>query len=994
MDPQKQADDDVTVVSEVQEANADDSKMSSTYVVNKEKSSTLISDEEKEDVDTPPAIFKINGVSADVASETDAWSVPVPSGSFSMENGEMTWTTDFDPGHLGATVAGTEEECSTFSTWFEEEKRKTAELAAQEEEEEEFQRENVEIFNITEPRQAEFVHWYDMEHSLEEWVEIVKITFDDIAPESLIQRGRDLIKRGQELGYIKPETECYDEVMKNLNEVVDAEMAKYGVTPPVPEEQKEDEEIQPFVPKEKDKAFLKKEAAIVKDLRAFFKGRMLEEKAWFKGEFGREGDYMEVEHHRQFCTSHFRVRGVGDTLAYASFAADTEDTKKRFKEVRALAYEDRERLLWIKIKSRTETASTKEELQRLMDFLRTLEWDNDGVEDEAIALVKAEQAQSIEIYRQMNNPGEQKQKPRVKEREKTDEEKSKEISEKQAKLQSLYEDRGKRGAAPPQTLTEEEKQIKKQVEKQKQLEASFMTAGNAKIAELERKKDEKEQKFTKKKETWINEVEKLLRSPKFEQEAAPSKEEVQKDEEKEEAETKEENIFEDGASGEDNSSDSEAQKKNNKKKKNRDKRKRRGKRNKKKKNAGEVSKGQKVIGAKWVPPTRIVSWVIKYKNEDKEAMKAAFESENEEARVAEKKAWENEEHSGKKQKPKLKSKLPKKGKLTTEQSERVKFPKIDLTVNKAMILDEATQAKKKNERVDFHRLDHLINAEIPAKLVVKTVSCSSANAPRKWQETNINLVLPCSMGNYGNDLVIGELGKARVFHQDKISRYYSRRNGVDCDEQYFFDDSIKFVGTRISSKYIGFLVLMKEAEYQLLYLLNRKTLNVRAFGSPTSPLTCFTIDEDEEHVWLGFANGLVAKMNISTGKREEAYWITSEIPVQVIARRGDRILAGHHQGVVMFNNVKGYEDERRIVMPVGPAIDLKFYGNMMVMLGPDNSVRIVNLMTYSLEAFIPAPETFSTSPSQNPYPGIVLTNDHLAIFFPEGNAAHLHLNPN
>lgn len=983
MDPQKQTDDDVTVVSELQETNADDSKMSSTQKSSTcKKSSTLISEEEEYDTETPPAVFKINGVSADVASQSDAWSVSVPSGSFLMNNGEFTWTDDFNPGPLGPTVVGTEEEWSKFSTWFEEEKRKTAELAAQEEEE--VRRENVEIFNITEPRQAEFVHWYDMDHPLEEWVEMVGITFDDIAPKSLIQRGRQLIKRGQELGYIKPEPECYDATMKKIDEAVDAEMAKYGLKPPIPEEQKE-EESQPFVPKEKDKAFLKKEKAIIKELRAFFKGRMLEEKAWFKGEFAREGDYMEVEHHRQFCTSHFRVRGVGEHLAYASFAADTEEVKAKFKEVRALAYADRERLLALKIKTRMETASTKEELQRLLDFLRTLEWDNDGVEDEAIALVRAEQAQSLEIYKQMSGQGDQKQKPRVKEREKTEEEKAKETSEKQAKLDSLYDDRGKRGATPSQALTEEEKQA----EKQKQFEASVMATGKAKIAELEKKRDEKEQEFTKKKETWINEVEELLRSPKFEEKAPDSK---GKDEEEEVEEAEEEEDDEKviearsgGTSGEDDTSDSQAQKK---KKKNRLKRKKRGK----KKKAGNGTKDQKVIGAKWVPSTRIVSWSIKYKEEDKEALKAKFEAENEEARVAEKKAWDDE-HSGKKQKPKLKSKLPKKGKLTNEQSERVKFPKIDLTVNKAMILDAETRAQKEKERVDFHRLDHLIDAKIPAKLVVKTVSCSSANAPRKWQETNVDLVLPCSMGNHGNDLVVGELGKVRVFRQDKISRYYSRRNGIDCDEQYFFDNDIKFVGTRISSKHIGFLVLMEEAEYQLLYLLDRETLNVRAFGSPTSPLTCFTLDEDEETVWLGFANGLVAKMNISTGKREEVYWITSEIPVQVIARRGDRILAGHHQGVVMFNNVKGYEEERRVVMPVGPAIDLKFYGNMMVMLGPDNSIRMVNLMTYSLEAFIPAPDTFSTSPSQNPYPGIVLTNDHLAIFFPEGNAAHLHLNP-
>jgi hypothetical protein len=413
----------------------------------------------------------------------------------------------------------------------------------------------------------------------------------------------------------------------------------------------------------------------------------------------------------------------------------------------------------------------------------------------------------------------------------------------------------------------------------------------------------------------------------------------------------------------------------------------------------------RIIKGTYLPPVKLEAWCNTAPKTNKKAMEIAMLEENDQI-IAKHKAREHAiaEHNkhAKKNGKKRKKKLPKcklrKNELTKKQAILLSATEINLSVPKrAQMTEEEAIENQGEENLSLHRVHNLVSAQIPARLVARNISCSNSPS-RKWRSTNIKVTLPVAIGISGlheddrQEMAVCEIGMVSVYDAKRLLRYNHGKSPLKCTEMYTYDKRIKLVQCQVSDTHIGFLALCPDAVYQTVIVLNRRTGNVFNFTTKTCPVTSFLLDEDGEHVWLGFNHGLLIKMDIKTRKRREQYWIGEEAPVQVIVKRRNRIIASTHKGVVLFNNGPGYEiREKRVIMPIGPVLDMRFFGNFLVVHRPDNSLEFLNLLTADIEAFIPKSDQFETGEASSPYNSITLSKDHVAITFPEGNTLHFYV---
>ena len=413
----------------------------------------------------------------------------------------------------------------------------------------------------------------------------------------------------------------------------------------------------------------------------------------------------------------------------------------------------------------------------------------------------------------------------------------------------------------------------------------------------------------------------------------------------------------------------------------------------------------RVIKGTYLPPIKLESWCNTAPKTDKKAMEISMLEGNNQIilqhEADEIAIVEHNKHAKKKGKKK-KKRLPKckfkKGQLTKDQTILLAATELNLSVTKrAQMTEEESIENQGEENLSLHRVHNLVSAQIPARLIAKNISCS--NSPmRKWRPTHINVTLPVAIGISGlleddkQEMAVCEIGMISVYDAKRLLRYNHGKNALKCTEVYTYDERVKLVQCQVTDTHIGFLALCPDAVYQTVIVLNRKTGSVFNFTTKTCPMTSFLMDEDGEHVWLGFNHGLLIKMDIAARKRREQYWIGEEAPVQVIVKRRNRIIASTHKGVVLFNNGPGYENsESRVIMPIGPVLDMRFFGNFLIVHRPDNSLEFLNLLTADIEAFIPKSEQFETGEASSPYNSITLSEDHVAITFPEGNTLHFYV---
>lgn len=391
--------------------------------------------------------------------------------------------------------------------------------------------------------------------------------------------------------------------------------------------------------------------------------------------------------------------------------------------------------------------------------------------------------------------------------------------------------------------------------------------------------------------------------------------------------------------------------------------------------AVDNKKDKRIIKGNYLPAVKLLSWHNAPPKVNKQALKDTM--------------LRNNQADGVKLRP---------GELTPEQQFTLVSTEICMSVHKSALMTEEEQKESQSdESLSLHRIHALMDAHIPARLVERTISCTKT-PNRPWKFTHINVNLPVTIGisdvweDGRQDVVVSEIGKISVYDAARLQRYNSGKKALKCTESYLVDKKVKIVHAQVTKTHIGLLALCPDAVYQVVFVLNRATGHVYGFTTKMCPMTTFLLDEDGVHVWLGFNHGLLIKVEIASRKRREQYWIGEEAPIQVICARKNRVIASTHKGVVLFNNGPGYENtKKRIIMPIGPVIDMRFHGNLYVVHRPDNSLEILNLFTGDLEAFIPKPSQFETNEANTPYNSITLTEDHMAITFPEGNTLHFYV---
>ena len=248
----------------------------------------------------------------------NAWGEDVENASFIMKDGELVWSFGEKPKPTINEVAlENDSDWTHFTSWYESQSEKNG------------FREKVEISDITEPRVVNVIRWEDEDHPLEEWIEMCICTFDDLAPEDLVAHARTLVAKALEVGYNEEDAH-------------------------VPE------------------AHIVAVEACIDKMRKFFSERIDLESAFFKGKFKRDCDYISPQAD-EFMGEQFRVRISKGGLAVATHVSDGQDIRIKFRNVRKLAKVDKHTLLTAKVKKRMKDATSKEELQALLDFVRTIE---------------------------------------------------------------------------------------------------------------------------------------------------------------------------------------------------------------------------------------------------------------------------------------------------------------------------------------------------------------------------------------------------------------------------------------------------------------------------------------------------------------------------------------------------------------------------------------------------------------------------------------------